>query len=103
MAAANPATTTVVVKILDKDYQVSCRPDEVDALGLSAKLLDGQMKAIREGGKVVGLDRIAVMAALNIANDLLRAQSASATNEEYVDRLTRKVADALADQKQLSL
>ena len=99
--SANP--TTVTVKILEKDYQVSCAPDEVDALTASARLLDSHMKAIREGGKVVGLDRIAVMAALNIANDFLRTDSQNTEADERVERLTRKVGDALAEQKQLNL
>ena len=65
-------TTTVSVKILDKEYQVSCPPDEVEALKKSADFLDKQMREIRSKSTVFGLDRIAVMAALNITNDLLR-------------------------------
>lgn len=62
---------TVTVSILDKEYQVSCRPEEVAALRKSAGLLDQKMREIKSGGNVLGLDRIAVMAALNIANDYL--------------------------------
>jgi cell division protein ZapA len=65
---------TVTVSILDKDYQVSCKPDEVAALRKSAGYLDEKMREIKSGSSVLGLDRIAVMAALNIANDFL-AQS----------------------------
>jgi len=63
---------TISVKILDKEYQVSCPPDEVEALRRSAEYLDKQMAEIRTNSSVFGLDRIAVMAALNITNDLLR-------------------------------
>jgi cell division protein ZapA len=70
------AITTVSVKILDKEYQVSCQEDEVDALTSSARFLDQQMRQIRESGKVFGLDRIAVMAALNLANELLQKRNA---------------------------
>ena len=63
--------TTVSVKILEKEYQVACPDDEVDALTASARYLDKQMTEIRDTGKVFGLDRIAVMAALNIANEFL--------------------------------
>ena len=63
--------STVTVSILDKDYQVNCHPDEVAALKKSASYLDEKMREIKSGGSVLGLDRIAVMAALNIANDLL--------------------------------
>ena len=65
------APTTVNVTILDKEYQVACPPDEVDALTASARYLDTQMNEIRETGKIFGLDRIAVMAALNIANEFI--------------------------------
>ena len=52
-------TTTVSVRILDKEYQVSCRQDEVDALTSSARYLDQQMRQIRESGKVFGpIDRV---------------------------------------------
>lgn len=65
---------TVTVSILDKDYQVNCAPEEVAALQRSAGYLDQKMREIKTGSNVLGLDRIAVMAALNIANDYL-AQS----------------------------
>lgn len=65
---------TVTVKILDREYQVSCKPEEVADLRRSAGYLDEKMREIKGNASVLGLDRIAVMAALNIANDLL-AQS----------------------------
>ena len=61
----------VNVKILDKEYQVSCKADERANLLDSAELLNVRMREIRDSGKVTGLDRIAVMAALNMANELL--------------------------------
>ena len=64
----------VNVKILDKEYQISCKADEKAALLDSADLLNSKMLEIRDSGKVTGLDRIAVMAALNMANELLAAQ-----------------------------
>ena len=87
--------TTVSVRILDKEFQVSCGPDEVDALTASARHLDEQMQIIRDAGKVVGLDRIAVMAALNLANELLMSEDAN----QRVSELTAKVTKALADQQ----
>ena len=71
-------TQTVGVRILDKEYQVACPPEQQAELLLSAKHLDQQMRAIRETGKVIGLERIAVMAALNISHDLLRARNGAA-------------------------
>ena len=62
---------TVTVSILDKNYQISCAPGEVDALKKSAQYVDDKMREIKTGSSVLGLDRLAVMAALNIANDYL--------------------------------
>lgn len=64
----------VTVRILEKEYQVSCPANERTDLLDSAEILNAKMREIRDSGKVVGLDRIAVMAALNLANDLLRAE-----------------------------
>jgi cell division protein ZapA len=69
------AVTTVNIKILEKEYQISCPTTERGALLDSAELLNAKMREIRDTGKVIGLDRIAVMAALNMANDLLRSHS----------------------------
>ena len=69
------STQTVAVRILDKEYQVACPPEQQAELLMSAKHLDQQMRAIRETGKVIGLERIAVMAALNISHELLQARS----------------------------
>ncbi len=65
----------VSVRILDKEYQVACPADERTDLLDSAEMLNAKMREIRDSGRVVGLDRIAVMAALNMANDLLHAQA----------------------------
>ena len=64
----------VSVKILEKEYQVSCPLEERPALLDSAAYLNRKMREIRDSGKVIGLDRIAVMAALNIVNELLQAR-----------------------------
>jgi cell division protein ZapA len=62
----------VSVRLLDREYQVACPVDERSDLLDSAEYLDGKMREIRDTGKVVGLDRIAVIAALNIANELMK-------------------------------
>ena len=99
--------STVAVNILGKEYQVSCPADEVDALTHAARFLDRKMEEIRASGKVVGLDRIAVMAALNITNEFLSGQhELSETQDAYGSRievLTDKVSQALAQHKQLDL
>ncbi len=65
----------VTIKILEKEYQVSCPADERASLVASAELLNQRMREIRDSGKVVGLDRIAVMAALNLANEMIGTQT----------------------------
>ena len=65
----------VSVRILEKEYQVSCPANERTDLLDSAELLNAKMREIRDSGKVVGLDRIAVMAALNMANELIQTRA----------------------------
>jgi cell division protein ZapA len=62
----------VGVRILDKEYFIACPHEERTDLMDSAAYLNNKMKEIRETGKVVGLDRIAVMAALNLANEVVK-------------------------------
>lgn len=66
------------VRILDKEYHIACPPEAEGDLQLSAQYLDRQMKSIRRTGKVVGLERIAVMAGLNTSYELLKATRAPA-------------------------
>jgi len=99
---------TVTVRILDKDYQVACPADQEAELLVSAKYLDKQMRGIRESGKVVGLERIAVMAALNISHALLRASQEPEQVElppsvESVNRLSRTLDNALYQLRQLEI
>ena len=104
---SDSAPTTVSVRILDKEYQIACPADEVDSLTQSAKFLDTRMAEIRNSGKVVGLDRIAVIAALNITHEFLAGESQHTETHSNVakriDRLNERVGNALADHKQLDL
>jgi cell division protein ZapA len=69
------SSNTVSVTILEKEYQVACPEDQQAELLLSARHLDEQMRGIRATGKVIGLERIAVMAALNISHELLQTRN----------------------------
>ncbi len=62
----------VSVRLLDREYQVACPTDERSDLLDSAEYLDAKMREVRDSGKVVGLDRIAVISALNLANELIK-------------------------------
>lgn len=98
---------TVRVHILDKDYQVACPPDQREALVESARYLDQQMRAIRQSGKVIGLERIAVMAALNITHELIRqGQQSDKGNQDLGDRLrklTARIDDTIGNYRQMEI
>ncbi len=95
------------VRILEKEYLVACAPDERTDLLDSAEFLNGRMKEIRDGGKIVGLDRIAVMAALNLAHEVLqlRARDTGAEQEtgHRLKALRERVESALERGQQLEL
>lgn len=98
---------TAQIRILDKDYGVSCGPDEEEELRASAKLLDERMRDIRRTGKIVGTERIAVMAALNIAHELVQAHNELKQNqqitERHLSRINEKIEQALANARQMDL
>ncbi|MEZ7859358.1 MAG: cell division protein ZapA [Parasphingorhabdus sp.] len=75
------------ISILDKEYQVNCQTDERDALLRSAKLLNDKMDEIRHGSHIIGLERVAVMAALNISHDLIKAQNSVSQDSGASDAL----------------
>jgi cell division protein ZapA len=76
-AGAGGASFTLDVTILGREYKVACSESERAELADAVAYLDRQMRDIRDRGKVVGSERIAVMAALNIAHDLLRERRAA--------------------------
>ena len=83
----------VSVKILEKEYQISCLASERNALLDSAEALNKKMREIRDSGKVVGLDRIAVMAALNMAHDLIQAETKDQVIENSLGIRLKTMAD----------
>ncbi len=102
------AKKTVSVRILDKDYQVSCSAEEEAMLTMSARHLDNNMRSIRSSGKVIGSDRIAVMAALNVTNELLHGGSQGSANidplqQERVEKLGESIDDVLQRCRQFEL
>lgn len=91
---------TATVHILDKEYCIACPAEERSNLESAARYLDSRMRDIRSSGKVVGADRIAVMAALNIAHELLHKQqyldAQASTAQNQVRDLLERVENALA-------
>lgn len=96
--AAADRPITLGISLLGRDYKVSCKEHESDALVESVSFLDQRMREIRGAGKVAGVERIAVMAALNIANDLLserREAKGTATLPAIDETSARRRIDAM--------
>ena len=68
------SNNSVDIKVLDKEYRVACPPEEQEALRASARFLNGKLDEIRSKGSIIGTERIAVMAALNLAHELVTGQ-----------------------------
>jgi cell division protein ZapA len=97
----------VSVRLLDREYQVACPVEERSDLLDSAELLDGKMREIRDSGNVVGLERIAVIAALNLANELIKVRKQGTVVEgdlgARLKSLRERVESALEKGQQLEL
>lgn len=97
----------VSVRILDKEYLISCDESEREQLHTAVTFLNMKMKEVKESGKVIGAERIAVMTALNIAHELLayKRQNADYTNsiDKTIQRLRNKLDEALTNGKQLEI
>ena len=92
-------TTTVTVTILDKEYCIACPSEARASLESAARLLDGKMREIRLSGRVIGAERVAVMAALNITHELQRLQQ----QQEQREMLTRDQVRELLDRVDTAL
>ena len=90
-------STTVEVKILDKEYLVACPEEEQEALIRAARHLDHKMREIRSSGKVFGVERIAVMAALNITHELLEQDSMSDATSSILKAMDDRLDEALGE------
>ena len=97
----------VSVRIMEKEYLIACPYEERSALLDAAELLNGRMREIRDTGKVVGLDRIAVMVALNLAHEYLKGRDREAKLDNGVGHRVRalreRVEGALQKGQQLEL
>ena len=97
----------VSVRIMEKEYVVACPYEERSALLDAAEFLNARMREIRDTGKVVGLDRIAVMAALNLAHEILKGKDRESRLDNGVGQRVRalreRVEGALGKSQQLEL
>ena len=105
--AARQDQARVSVRIMEKEYVIACPYEERSALLDAAEFLNARMREIRDSGKIVGLDRIAVMVALNLSNELLAIKKREAKLEgDVVGRVRNareRVEASLAKGQQLEL
>ena len=92
------SSVSLKIHILGKEYQVNCPPEERDALERSAELLNEKMEEIRSGSQIIGLERIAVMAALNLAHDFIQTEQSAEQNSfasDVLQTMNSKIDSAL--------
>ncbi len=87
----------LTVTILGREYRVACRSEERDELLACAEYIDRKMAAVRDGGKVLGADRIAVLVALQLAQELFGMRNADGIPLADLRRRLRELNDLAAD------
>ena len=90
------------IRLLDKEFRVNCEPEQAPSLQEAASYLDKQMNLIKQTGRVVSVERIAMMAALNIAHELVVLKKENAQEDvtgiqERLHALHTKIDSAIAD------
>ncbi len=108
--ATDSETKPVLVSILGKEYRIACPPEDREGLRISAACVDEKMRELRNRGRTLGLENVAVMAALNIAHEMLVKKEDEARNVAFeptindrLRQLNQKVETALADMRQLEM
>lgn len=92
------------VTIMGREFRVACAPDEQEQLLTAVDYLDNKMREIREAGKVIGVERIAIMAALNITNEFLNTRVGGFDVGDFKRRMNsmqKQIDEAMADQNDL--
>ncbi len=92
----SPEARPISVSILDKDYVVGCKDHEHESLYAAVDLLKRKIEELRATGKVIGNERLAVMAALNLAHELLEQRHREAAYHERLESFLRRVDTVLA-------
>lgn len=98
---------SISIKILGRDYQIACKPEEEDALRQAASYLSKQMEKVKSHGSTLGFEKIAIMTALNISHELLQ-NSRQATDSEsdalkFLGHLEKKIESALQNSRQFEI
>lgn len=74
----------VTVRILDREYLIACKPEERNGLVSAAAYLDGKLRELRDSHRGGGLERIAILAGLNIAHELLDQQQQRSSESQHL-------------------
>jgi len=93
----NSNVEPITVAILDREYQFACQPEERKALREAAAHLDERMRAVRSAGRLMQLERIAVMTALNLSDELLKLKQHEQTRKDKVDSRIHMLVNELDD------
>lgn len=92
------------VTIMGREFRVACAPSEQEQLLTAVEYLDNKMREIRDAGKVIGVERIAIMAALNITNEFLNTRVGGFDVGDFKRRMNsmqKQIDAAMADQDDL--
>ncbi len=102
-----PEKNSTNIKIMGRDYQIACGPDEEQALKQAAIYLNKQMDKVKKHGSTLGFEKLAVMTALNISHDLLQnTQQADDTEngaQQFLSILEKKIESALQTSRQYEI
>lgn len=96
MNKAEPLT----IKIMDKEYRIACPEEEKDNLKASADLLNEKLGEIKQQGSVIGTERIAIMAALNMSHEILHSQSLVVEHgdlNQRIEELSERISNSMRD------
>ncbi len=91
---------SLTINIMSKDYRVACPAEEIETLKASAQLLNDKLQAIKAKGSVIGTERIAIMAALNMSHDVLLGESLQQTHNDLNQRieiLSSRIEDSMRE------
>jgi len=94
---------SLTINIMSKDYRVACPANEIENLEASARLLNDKLTEIKDQGSVIGTERIAIMAALNMSHEILHGESLKQNHSDInqrIETLSNRIEDSM---RQISL
>ncbi len=98
------STKSVDVEILGREFTIACTDEERQGLLDAVDYLEKKMRDIRDAGKVVGLERVAIMAALNLSHEVLNTKTGDVDIGDYkrrINAMQNQIDEVIADQNKL--